>query len=54
MNQQIFDEAGPSTSSASIRQEQQQVSQLENEDKNCFLLLITGQIETVEVSIEKH
>uniref|UniRef100_A0A915P084 B9 domain-containing protein 1 n=1 Tax=Meloidogyne floridensis TaxID=298350 RepID=A0A915P084_9BILA len=48
MNQQIFDEAGPSTSSASIRQEQQQVSQLENEDKNCFLLLITGQIETVE------
>ncbi|KAL7074079.1 hypothetical protein ACQ4LE_006714 [Meloidogyne hapla] len=49
MSQQPFDEAGPSTSSAAIRQQQQQDSRLGKEDKNCFLLLITGQIETVEL-----
>ena len=51
MSQQIDDEAGPSTSKETIRQ--QQNLRLEKEEKNCFLLLITGQIETVEVVNKK-
>ncbi|KAF7634905.1 hypothetical protein Mgra_00005647, partial [Meloidogyne graminicola] len=44
----LFDEAGPSTSSAAVIKQQKNL-RLGKEEKNCFLLLITGQIENVEI-----